>query len=77
MKQVGSLDGKTNKCIKVLASEEANMESGYPVKSLEDIADVAKGPTSSSNKCNEKNAGCVVSEAASCSDSVVKDNKVQ
>jgi ubiquitin-like-specific protease 1C/D len=62
---------KTNKCIKVLASEEANMESGYPVKNMEDIADVAvvnKGPTCSSNKCNEKNAG-------SCSDSVIKDKK--
>ena len=71
MKQVGSLDGKTNKCIKVLASEEANMESGYPVKSMEDIADVAvvnKGPTCSGNKCNEENAG-------SCSDSVIKDKK--
>jgi ubiquitin-like-specific protease 1C/D len=68
---------KTNKCIKVLASEEANMESGYPIKSMEDIVDVAvvnKGPTSSSNKCNEKNAGAV-SEVASCSNSVIKDKK--
>uniref|UniRef100_A0A804P4T6 Ubiquitin-like protease family profile domain-containing protein n=1 Tax=Zea mays TaxID=4577 RepID=A0A804P4T6_MAIZE len=65
--------GKTNKGTKVAVSEGASV-SGYTDKNMEDISDsevavLDKAPTSSYRR-GEKTTACVLSEAASLSDSV-------
>nr|CAZ96035.1 putative ulp1 protease [Sorghum bicolor] len=66
--------GKTNKGNKVAVSEGASAESGYVNKIMEDISDsevaVSDKASTGSYKREKKATACVLSEAASFSDSV-------